>query len=78
MIEPLEGQKEAPKGVDALRGAKNKGKNELARNEGMFPAVVKRACSTCSTLGTCFTWPTWLGSAWLKSTWLKARQGRIR
>lgn len=53
-----EGQKEAPKGGETLRGAKTNKMN--GANVGMFPPVVKgRACYTWCT------WPTWLGWVWL-------------
>lgn len=56
MTAPPEGQKEAPKGGDTLRGAKttdDSGKTTV----GMFPRLVK---------ATVVLWPLWLGSTWLK------------
>jgi len=59
-----EGQKEAPRTVGAVQGAKTNNSLGSGENQGMFPSLVKSACAACFT---CNAWPTWLGAQWLRS-----------
>lgn len=61
MLNDAEGQKEAPRTVRAVQGAKmSRGAlNKATRGtESMFPLLVKCVCAA---------WPAWLGSRWLLS-----------